>query len=540
MSGSERHSCLHSRRPRSWFVAFLCVLGTVGHSQGLATRPGRPLTVLTPAARQALPTTLAGTQELVSLNDLATLFAFSIKDDTQTGGILVTAGGRSLLLSTTQGLASASGRLVSLSGPPIKQGATWLVPLDALNRALPLLLDTRIDLRRDSRLVVVGDVRVPRVLVRVDPQGGPVRVAFAISPATPHVVEQDSSRLIIRFEATALDATLPPPIQSDVLSGLRLEGANAISVDLGPAFTSYRASDQPDDAGGVRLTLDLISSAPPATSGSSPTAPAPSTAPPQPPPLLFEPPTSALRTIVLDPGHGGEELGAKGPGGTLEKDIAASIARQLKAALESRMGVRVYLTRDGDQTVPLDQRAALANNNKADLFLSLHVNASVSPAARGAEVFFLSAGEYNAEARQQAAIEGELLPAVNGGNRKVEMILWEMAQLQHLEDSGALARLVEARLRERVPMSRSAIQQAPFRVLVGANMPAVLVELGFVTNPEEEKLLASPAHQALLVQALYDSLAAFRSYLENGRQRVATAADRPASAGAGLTASGAR
>ena len=102
-----------------------------------------------------------------------------------------------------------------------------------------------------------------------------------------------------------------------------------------------------------------------------------------PPPLLDLAPTGGIRTIVVDAGHGGTEDGAHGPGGTLEKNVTLSVARRLKAALEARLGVRVILTRDADATVELDERAALANNNKADLFVSLHANASVRASAVG-------------------------------------------------------------------------------------------------------------------------------------------------------------
>jgi N-acetylmuramoyl-L-alanine amidase len=102
------------------------------------------------------------------------------------------------------------------------------------------------------------------------------------------------------------------------------------------------------------------------------------------------------------------------------------------------------------------------------------------------------------------------LPVFGGGTRDIEVILWEMAQARHIEDSAIFARLIEASLRERVPMSPRAIQQAPFRVLVGANMPAVLVEMGFISNPEQEKQLASESFQTSIVQALVESLLRFR------------------------------
>jgi N-acetylmuramoyl-L-alanine amidase len=160
--------------------------------------------------------------------------------------------------------------------------------------------------------------------------------------------------------------------------------------------------------------------------------------------------------------------------------------------------------------VPLDQRAALANNNKADLFLSLHANASVRAQASGAEVFFLSLADYGDEAQRAAHAESETLPVLGGGNRDIEVVLWEMAQARHIEQSAAFARAVEGALRERVPMSSHALQQAPFRVLVGANMPAVLVELGFLTNPQQEQRLASDDYQNALVQALVDAIVRYR------------------------------
>ena len=190
--------------------------------------------------------------------------------------------------------------------------------------------------------------------------------------------------------------------------------------------------------------------------------------------------------------------------------MTLAVARRLKSALESRLGVRVILTRDADATVELDERASLANNNKADLFVSLHANASVRGSAAGAEVFYLSLDEYGDQAQRVAQGETEAVPVFGGGTRDVEVILWEMAQARYIEQSAALAQAVEAALRERVPMSPRAIQQAPFRVLVGANMPAVLVEMGFITNAEQEKLLGSDGFQTSIVQAIVDSIIRYR------------------------------
>jgi N-acetylmuramoyl-L-alanine amidase len=187
----------------------------------------------------------------------------------------------------------------------------------------------------------------------------------------------------------------------------------------------------------------------------------------------------------------------------------------LKAAIEARLGLRVLLTRGGDETVALDARAAFANNNKADLFISLHANASVRSSVTGAEVFYVTLGEYGNSARVASAAEpGALLPTLGGGERVVDLILWEMAQAQHLNASAQLARLMEGEMRQRLPMSPRAIQQAPFRVLVGANMPAVLVEMGFITNPTEEKRLNTPDYQSQIVNALLSAVVRFKATSE--------------------------
>ena len=178
------------------------------------------------------------------------------------------------------------------------------------------------------------------------------------------------------------------------------------------------------------------------------------------------------------------------------------------------------------RTVSLDERAAIANNNKADLFISLHANASSQAAARGAEIFYLSLAEYGEEARALAESDGQRILVIGGGTREIDLILWEMAQVRYLEQSARLAEIIEQELRSRLEMSPRAIQQAPFRVLVGANMPAVLVEMGFITNAAQEHQLASPAFQTALVNALVDGIVRFRDHVEQ-RARVVGGAGVP-------------
>lgn len=493
-------------------VGLTLAVGNLLQGQTAPPRSAPAYVVLSKEGRQALPVSVSGEREVVSLADLAAIFDLTVREDTLAGGITVDRGGRTLVLSPGQGLASAGGRLVSLPAAPVRSGSTWLVPLEFVGRALPLISDVRIELRAPSRLVIVGDLRAPRVAVRTERLGELARVTFDITPRTPHAVTAEAGRLVVRFDCDLLDAQIEPPSVPDLVQSVRVvEPSTAIAIELGRRYASYRASEVPVEPNATQLVVDVL-----ADGASSPPTPTPTA--PEPPPVLFDQPASAIRTVVIDPGHGGDEEGARGPGGALEKDVALAVARQLRATIENRLGIRALLTRDGDQTVPLDERAAIANNNKADLFISLHANASVRASARGAEVFYLSIDEYGPEARRIAEAEGTWLPAVGGGSRQVEMILWEMAQVRHLEDSAVFAGLVEQALRSRVPMSARAIQQAPFRVLVGANMPAVLVEMGFISHPDEERLLTSNGHQSLIVQALFESVVRFRTWIESGRR----------------------
>ena len=493
-------------------TATLVLTGALLAALGAQPAPPAPYTVLARDGRRPLSVRVMNGQEMFSLDELVKIFDLSVREDTLAGGLTISTKTQTIALTPGQALASAAGRVVSLPAPPVKEGRTWFLPLDFVPRALGPALGTRLDLRRPSRLIVTGDLRVPRITARIEPQGASARVSLEVAPATPHVVTQEGNRLAVRFEADALDASFPGSTIPDLVQAVRVADPPLIvAIDLGPRFASFRAADAPGDRGAGRILIDVIAQTTEAAPAAPVPAPATPAAPPIDPPLLETAPVGGLRTIVIDAGHGGDEHGARGSQGTLEKDVTLGVARRLKAAIEARLGARVILTREGDETVGLDERAAVANNNKADVFISLHANASVRSSVAGAEVFYLSLADYGAQAQRVAQGDGEALPVFGGGTRDIEVILWEMAQARHIEESSTFARIIEAALRERVPMSPRAIQQAPFRVLVGANMPAVLVEMGFISNPEQEKQLASEPFQSSIVQALVESLIRFRA-----------------------------
>jgi len=477
--------------------------------------PGPALTLLSKDGRRTLPITIVGDQEFVALDDLASTFQLQVQESL--GAITVSYKGRTIVLTPDQSLASVSGRLISLPAPPTRSGRRWLLPVEFISRALTPIYDTRLDLRKSSRLLVIGDLRVPRVTVRYESLGAAARLTIDATPRADSTVSQDNQRILVKFDADALDITgaLPAPGPQAPVQNVHQIDQTTLACDLGPRFAGFKATAQPLD-NGMRQVIDLL--APTETAATPPTAqPAPPAAPPELPPAFGSSTTSAIRTIAIDPGHGGDDDGARSASGTKEKDIVLSVARRSKAAIEARLGIRVLLTRDDDKNVALEDRAAVANNNKADLFVSLHANASLRRTTAGATIFF---ARFDKDALAAAPpAEGDRVPTFGGGLRDIELVPWDLAQTRHLDQSTAFATMLQEQLAQKIPLAAKAVDGAPLRVLESANMPAVLVELGYVTNADQEKLLTSDPFQNTFVQALYDAVVRFRDSLTAGGTR---------------------
>ncbi|HET7453307.1 MAG TPA: N-acetylmuramoyl-L-alanine amidase, partial [Thermoanaerobaculia bacterium] len=234
------------------------------------------------------------------------------------------------------------------------------------------------------------------------------------------------------------------------------------------------------------------------------------------PPLPYAA-VSAPRGIVIDAGHGGDETGAIGPGNVIEKEITLDIAARLSTILAKDPAVRPVLTRTTDTIVSLDERAAIANHEKAAVFVSIHANSSRAAGAHGSETYYLSLGATDPVSAAVASDENASAapPGTTGEGAPpadLDFILWDMAQSAHLKESAALAESIQNELNALLHTENRGIKQAPFRVLVGATMPAVLVECAFISNPDEAKKLATPEFRQSIAEAIARALA---SYLQN-------------------------
>lgn len=219
------------------------------------------------------------------------------------------------------------------------------------------------------------------------------------------------------------------------------------------------------------------------------------------------PAMTRMITIAIDPGHGGEDPGAIGRGGSREKDVVLSIARRLKAKLEQQSNMRVMLTRDNDYFVPLNVRVEKARAVQADLFMSVHADAFVNPSARGSSVFALSEkGASSTAARWLADKENsaDLIGGVNikSHDRQLASVLLDLSTTAQINDSLKLGKVVLNEISGINKLHKGAVEQAGFAVLKAPDIPSILIETAFISNPEEEARLTDEAYQDQMAEAI--------------------------------------
>jgi N-acetylmuramoyl-L-alanine amidase len=345
------------------------------------------------------------------------------------------------------------------------------------------------------------------VAARVRPkEGGGVRVVLDLrAEVRPQIfllppVAEFGHRLVLDLfplaEADPLMALLAEQEKREALAALREEPRAPPVAETGPP-----APPRPGQPAGT--------AAPSASPGASPRdrqagaqpAPAPSRA-------------SRPITIAIDPGHGGEDPGAIGRRGTYEKNVALAIGRKLKRLIDRETGLRAMLTRDDDYFVPLAQRVQKARRVKADLFVSIHADAFSEPRARGSSVFALSEhGATSAAARWLAQKENaaDLIGGVNLGTSDplLARTLLDLSQTAQINDSLKVGRQVLRQIGGHNALHKAQVEQAGFAVLKAPDIPSILVETAFISNPDEELKLRSDRHQQKFAESIGDGVKAY-------------------------------
>jgi N-acetylmuramoyl-L-alanine amidase len=360
-------------------------------------------------------------------------------------------------------------------------------------------------------------------------------------------IVKNPERLVIDLEGIELNSvlsSLPDKVlESDpyiklIRAGLNRPGVVRVVVELKAEIAPQVFTLDPVAGYGHRLVVDLYPTTPAdpllalleksspaeAAAGNSAAAAGDPAAPEtvsinrQPQRHQYEgPQITRLVTVAIDPGHGGEDPGAVGAAGSFEKNVTLQIARRIKAKIDAEPNMRAMLTRDGDYFVPLHQRVKKARRVQADLFVSIHADAFVRPDARGSSVFVLSErGATSAAARWLAKRENDadLIGGVNIGVKDGHLArtLLDLSQTASINDSLKVGRAVLSELGGINSLHKDGVEQAGFAVLKAPDIPSILVETAFISNPEEERRLNDDAYQDKMANAI---LRGVKSYFED-------------------------
>ncbi len=365
--------------------------------------------------------------------------------------------------------------------------------------------------------------------VRVWPARDYTRVTLEHDQAIKysHLLVKDPDRLVLDLEGVEFNSvlqTLPAKIiDADpyiklIRAGRNKPGVVRLVIELKGEVKPQVFSLKPVGEYGHRLVLDLYPAEPidplMALLEKSGEAPKPEThgrpekpAEPAPEKPEQKPEIARLVTIVLDPGHGGEDPGAVGRGGSYEKNVTLSVARRLKEKIDATPSMRSVLTRDGDYFIPLQQRVQKARRVQADLFVSVHADAFVKVTARGSSVFVLSeTGASSSAARWLANKENsaDLVGGVNLGVKDpyLARTLLDLSQTATINDSLKLGKDVLGELGRINTLHKGQVEQAGFAVLKAPDIPSILIETAFISNPEEEARLNDEAYQDRMADAI--------------------------------------
>ncbi len=316
----------------------------------------------------------------------------------------------------------------------------------------------------------------------------------------------DPERLVVDLEGVdpgpALDAlaaqlAVDDPYIAAVRVGMNRPGVMRLVLDLKTPVKPSVFALRPLEQYGHRLVIDLYPALPAAVDRA--------------PPVPEAPRYVRLVTVAIDAGHGGEDPGAIGASGTREKDVTLALAKKLKQKIDAQENMRAVLTRDGDYFVPLAQRVVKARAMKADLFVSLHADAFIKPHARGSSVFALSEnGATSAAARWLAKRENDadLIGGVNIDVKdpSLKRTLIDLTQTSTINDSIKVGHAVLKEIGDINTLHKARVEQAGFAVLKAPDIPSILVETAFISNPEEEKRLNDPDYQDKLVDAIVQGI----------------------------------
>ena len=407
--------------------------------------------------------------------------------------LTIRSGNSRLLMTKNSALMSYNNQILLLPSPILREEERWLAPIEFLTIGLTRLTGTEFRYRPGTPRIYADNVDSPELEMNAQTLGPITRLTLRCSVPLKLDLKRDNQRAILAIDRPALD-----PVRERLDHRDRMVRSIAFDDSDGEAKIVL---DLTRDVTDMRLTaadnnrvffLDLLTKKEPVTEAAPPpvVTPAPAARPD------VVPAQRKVRVVVIDPGHGGMDTGAKSAS-MVEKDFTLVFARKLRTALQTRLGMTVLLTRDSDVALDNEARSAVANNNQANLFISLHAGYSANKLDHGSSVFVMKENF------------GQAFPTAAAGGRDQLFLPWYLGYRIHHQASVSAANVLQEELSKAIPESKFAVRTAPLAVLSSATMPSVLLEIGNFNNPVNAQTLADDGFQKTLADALVNAILRF-------------------------------
>ena len=406
--------------------------------------------------------------------------------------LTIRSGSNQLVVTKNSALISYNGQIILLPSAILREDDRWLAPVEFLTMGLSRMTGTEFRYRPGTSRIFVGNVEAPELEMNAQTLGSITRLTLRSSaPLNLEVRREDPMKAILSIDHTPIEPVRERLDHKDrLLRGVTFDdsdGSSKIVLDINREVSDLRITPASNNR---VFFVDLLRTGDPITSVPLP--------PTEPLPAGGKPDAAAnarkVRVIVIDPGHGGMDFGVKSSAGT-EKDLTLALARRLKAALQSRLGSTVLLTRDSDVELDSEARSAVANNNQANLFISLHVGFSANKADATSSIFIMKDGFGDTES-QISGKDQLFLP-------------WYLGYKLQRQRSMAAATILQQELSKVLPGGKFPIRTAPLAVLGSAAMPSLLFEIGNLNNTVNAQTLLDNEFQTRLVNAIVDAVQRF-------------------------------
>jgi N-acetylmuramoyl-L-alanine amidase len=401
------------------------------------------------------------------------------------------SGNNRLVVTKNSGLISYNNQIVLLPNWILRDNNRWLAPVEFFTMGLSRLTGTDFRYRAGSSRVFVGNVEAPELEMNAQTLGPITRLTIRCAVPIKLDVKRDSTKAVLAIDRAPLDPTRERFDHRDRLLHSVLfddsDGESKIVLDMTREVADLRVTSADNNR---IFFVDLIRTGEPITAAPPPAGEPPAAAKPD-----VVPGERKVRVVVVDPGHGGADPGGKGMG-VVEKDFTLALARKLKAGLQTRLGATVLLTRDSDASMDSEARSAVANNNQANLLISLHAGYSLSRTDSGTSIFIMKDDFGTASASSDVSRDQMFLP-------------WYLGYRAHHQASAAAATMLQEELNKAIPAWKVPVRTAPLAVLSSATMPSLLLEVGNLNNPNNAQTLLDAAFQNRLVDSIVEAVRRF-------------------------------